>query len=477
MPIQHMLPELPEPGFDDAGEPSGSSPLQWALFILGAAMRRKLLAAGLLLMGLAALIAYYRSRTPLYLVEAKILVQRTAYSSPDDPARSANVLVHRRDNLVNLIKQTDLVAESAETPAVTTSSRWLSWLAMLSSRAVSMEDDPLDGLVAALDRAIDVTSSYDGTITIRVKWPDPQEAYRLAEAAQQNFLEARHLQEITATDEVIAILQGRVATLRDQLARTVEEVQREATYGPAARSSETKASASAPRADPAAARTRAEALVALKSKLDAKERAIADVEDFRRRRLADLMAQLDEKRATYSDTYPGVVALRQDVESLSRESPQVIGLREEARKLRDQYAERLAQEGVNVSTAPSTSTATRADHPDRAVSSVIVEQDERVREARARYASMLDRLSAAQLERDSARAAFKHRYNVTWPAEVPREPFSPKPLKILGLGSVAVLLFVLLCVAAPDLWSGKIIQRWQIERSLELPVLTELNRR
>jgi hypothetical protein len=132
---------------------------------------------------------------------------------------------------------------------------------------------------------------------------------------------------------------------------------------------------------------------------------------------------------------------------------------------------------VNVSPAPSTSIATRVDHPDRAMSGVIVEQDERVREARARYASMLDRLSAAQLERDSARAAFKHRYNVTWPAELPKEPFSPKPLKIFGLGSVAVLLFVLLCGAAPDLWSGKIIQRWQIERSLDLPVLTELNRR
>jgi hypothetical protein len=477
MPIQHMLPEPQGPGIDDADEPSGGSLLHWALFVLGAAMRRKLLTVALLLMGLAALIAYYRTTTPLYLVEAKILVQRTPYSSQDDAARSASVLVHRHDNLVNLIKQADLIDESHDAPPVTNTPRLLSRLAAPLGRTSSSDDDPLAGLVARLDRAIDVTYKFDGTITIRVEWPDSQEAYRLAEAAQQNFLEARHLQEITATDEVIAILQGRAATLREQLARTVEEVQREATYGSAARSSKITASASAPRPDPAAARTRAEALVALKSRLDAKERAIADVEDFRRRRLADLMAQLDEKRAMYSDTYPGVVALRQDVESLSRESPQVIGLREDARKLREQLSERLSQERATGSTAPSTSTATRADHPDRALSNVIVEQDERVREARARYASMLDRLSAAQLERDSARAAFKHRYNVTWPAEVPKEPFRPKPLKTFGLGSMAVLLVALLCGAAPDLWSGKIIQRWQIERSLELPVLTELNRK
>ncbi len=479
MPIQHMLPELPGPVFDDPGEPSGSSPAQWARLVLGAAMRRKLLALALFVMGIAALAAYYRSRTPLYLVEAKILVQRTAYSSPEDPARSANVLVHRRENLVDLVKQTNLLAGAKPVRAAPAAPRWPSWLPSLGKRVAPADDDPLDWLVWTLDRALKVTTGYDGTINISLTWPNPEEAFRLVEAAQQNFLEARHLQEITATDEVISILQGRTAMLREQVDRAIEEAQREVTRTPGTRS-EDSGNPSAPRSDPAVARAKVEELVALKSKLDAKEHAIGDVEEFRRRRLADLMAQLDEKRTMYSDTYPGVVALRQDVESLSRESPQVIALREEARRLREQYTERVAREGasgsVNETATALALAAARASRPDRAMSSVLVEQDERVRDARARYASMLDRLNMAQLERDSARAAFKHRYNVAWPAEVPREPFSPKPLKVLGLGSVAVVLMALLCAAGPDLWSGKVIQRWQLERSLELPVLAELDR-
>jgi hypothetical protein len=431
--------------------------------------------AVLLLLGSAALAVYYRSRTPLYLVEAKILVQKTQYSSSDDPARSAYVLVHRRENLVNLIKQTNLLADNAIT-SPSYQGHLPSWLRSFVRTDSATDDDPLDGLVLRLDRALDVTTSYDGTITITVKWPDPQKAYRLVETAQQNFLEARHLQEITATDEVISILQGRTATLREQLDRTIVEVQRDPALRSDARSSEATSSPLTLRSD-SSARTKAEELAALKSKLDAKERAVTDVEDFRRRRLADLMAQLDEKRGMYSDTYPGVVLLRQDIESMSRESPQIVSLREEARKLREQYAERLAKVRADEDAARSRPVTTRPDRPDPVVSSAVIEQDERVREARARYASMLDRLSAAQLERDSARATFKHRYNIAWPAEVPREPFSPKPGKVLGLGSVAVLLFALLCAAAPDLLSAKIIQRWQIERGLELPVLTELNRR
>jgi len=471
-----MLPELPGAGVDDAGEPSRSSPRQWALLILGAAMRRKLLTLILFLMGIVALGAYYRSRTPLYRVETKILVQKTAYSSSDDPARSADVLVHRRENLVDLIKQTNLLAGSDPAPAVSNASRWRSWLAGLSNRAAPTDDDPLDSLVSRLDRAFSVTPSYDGTITIRVQWPDPKDAYRLVEAAQQNFLEARHLQEIAATDEVISILQGRTSTLREQLDKTIEQARRDAARDSVARSSDDPTRPAPPRSAPEAAPTKAEEIVVLKSKLDAKERAMADVEDFRRRRLAELMAQLDEKRAIYSEAYPGVVALRQDIGALSRESPQVNGLREEVRKLREQYLERLAKENAKDGATPATSGA-HAARLERSVSSVEIEQDERVREARARYGSMLDRLSSAQLERDSARAAFKHRYNIAWPAEIPKEPFSPKPLKILGLGSVAVLLVALLCAAAPDLWSGKIIQRWQIERSLELPVLVELSRK
>ena len=75
-----------------------------------------------------------------------------------------------------------------------------------------------------------------------------------------------------------------------------------------------------------------EELVRLRSMIDAKERAVADVEEFRRRRLLDLQAQLDEKRGIYSDAYPAVVSLRQDIEAMERESPQATALRQELKQ-------------------------------------------------------------------------------------------------------------------------------------------------
>jgi len=203
-------------------------------------------------------------------------------------------------------------------------------------------------------------------------------------------------------------------------------------------------------------------------------RAIQDVEDFRRRRLADLHAQLDEKRNTYSDAHPAVMQLQQDIEALSKDSSQVDQLRQEEQKLRQEYQARLAQEAV-----PEPDTGGGRGAPSRGLprSTTPVEEDERVRDARFQYQQIVERVNAAQLELDAVRAAFKYRYNVIWPPQLPKDPVSPNPTKILGAGFLAALFFAVLAAAAPDLRSGRILQRWQVERGLGLPILAELERR
>jgi capsular polysaccharide biosynthesis protein len=54
---------------------------------------------------------------------------------------------------------------------------------------------------------------------------------------------------------------------------------------------------------------------------------------------------------------------------------------------------------------------------------------------------------------------------------------SPDPAKIFGAGLLASLLLAMAAAVAPDLWSGRIVQRWQMERSLDLPILGEVRRR
>ncbi len=99
-----------------------------------------------------------------------------------------------------------------------------------------------------------------------------------------------------------------------------------------------------------------------------------------------------------------------------------------------------------------------------------------MREARFRYQQMVERVNAAQLDLDSARAAFKYRYSVVWPAEVPRRPVSPNPLKIFGLGGFLVLALALGAAVWRESRTGQIFTRSQIEIGLDLPVLAEFNR-
>ncbi len=447
--------QLDLPGYegDGAPEPAPRASLpDWGRLVLGAVWRRKALAAAVFLLGLTASAVYYWLKTPLYHVETKILAQRQQTlpsivrpGGPDEaPTRTAYELVHRRENLINLVKQTNLFVGSSKAPST-------SWLERIAS-----DEDPLNALVLKLDRLLVVTT-VEGVITIEIDWPDPQQAYHLLQAAQENFLEARHLQEITVIDDVISLLRGRAATLAADLQKVIEEVQQGGVRG-----GDVPPRSAAPRVGAS------DDLAQLRAKIDAKERAILDVEEFRRRRLADLQAQLDEKRGVYSDAYPSVVSLRQDIEALTGESPQAARLREDERKLRAEYAARLGEAGQLRTSAPVTSVPHRATDAS-------IEQNERVREARLQYQQMLERVNAAQLELDTARAGFKYRYTIVWPAEVPTKTSSPRPLKTFGLGTIVSLLLALVAAVAPDLRSGRVVERWQVERTLDLPVLAEVN--
>ena len=64
---------------------------------------------------------------------------------------------------------------------------------------------------------VETKSDYagEGTVNITLDWADPKMGYRLVNAAQQSFIEARHLSEISAISEAVSILLGRAASMRD----------------------------------------------------------------------------------------------------------------------------------------------------------------------------------------------------------------------------------------------------------------------
>jgi len=99
---------------------------------------------------------------------------------------------------------------------------------------------------------------------------------------------------------------------------------------------------------------------------------------------------------------------------------------------------------------------------------------EQVNFALTKYNSFLDRIEGARLELDSARAAFKYRYTVLVPVQKPRGPIKPKPKLVLGASLIAGLALALLSTAFVDLRSRRLLENWQVERALKVPLLGEI---
>ncbi|MGZ6072120.1 MAG: chain-length determining protein, partial [Myxococcaceae bacterium] len=115
-----------------------------------------------------------------------------------------------------------------------------------------------------------------------------------------------------------------------------------------------------------------------------------------------------------------------------------------------------------------------ADDPREAEDPDIDYAKSQVRHAITRYNGLLDKVEAARLEQDSAQAAFKYRYTVIKPAQKPRGPIKPRPALLIPASVVAGLLLGIIATALIDLWSRKLLEPWQVEHALGIPLLGEV---
>jgi hypothetical protein len=180
----------------------------------------------------------------------------------------------------------------------------------------------------------------------------------------------------------------------------------------------------------------------------------------------------------------------------SQESSQVAQMRREEGDLSNQYHERTGREPDAPTTglaqllmrepraAGRATTGDAADPPARAVAEPLDTDDRPIEFAKAKlrlqmgaYDRLLERIDTARMELETAEVAFKYRYTVIRPAQVPRSPTKPKVPVVLGGGVVAAALLALFAAVAADVRSGRILQRWQVERLLEVPVIAEMRER
>lgn len=464
----------------------------YTLFVLGAPRRRPLLSAALfgVVVVFAVLAVVLLPRT--YRVQTVILAQpnqvlpslgnprRSIPGNADAPTRAASETVLQYNNLVSLVRQTDLVAGWAATRSPL---HRVKDTLMRVIRGAPSEEDMREALVGFLEKRLNV-ETQNGIVTISIDWPDAQLAYRLVQTAQHNFLERRHALEVAAIEEAIAILEERASVQTEEINAALEGARVARVETENEKRGLAPDGAAKPR--PAVASSSSDrAMTQLRSLIAAKRRAITDLEQFRQRRMAELQAQLAEQRTSYGPAHPVVLNTQEALTAMAKPTPQLEELKAEERELIAEYQEKGGRDvessqrpsrivtgppieagGLHIELAPVTSENEKIEYASARLRMVLAKQEE-----------LADRIEAAKIELETSRAAFKYRYTEIKPPQLPKKPIAPNPQLILMGGLFAAVLAAVFGAVAMDVWTGRILARWQIERTLGLPVLAEVGGR
>jgi uncharacterized protein involved in exopolysaccharide biosynthesis len=451
-----------------------------ARFVLRAPRRRPGLTLGVLFLALLATAAVAAWAPRVYVVSTKILMQRNVVipllGNPrrplpadwDVPTRGTSETILRRDNLVAIIKETNLTErwDIGRSPAL----KLLDRLGRAAFGSTSQDDD-LRALVETLEKKITVQAD-ETTITISLLWHDPEVAYQLVSCVERNFLQERGATETSAITETIAILEDEAARQREAIDAGLVGAQK-AQPAPAPALAQAKPLLPRSRALPERGPT-------IAGDLAQKRAAIQAIEDPWQRRLVDLKAQLATLRLTYASAHPSVIVLEEKIRQASVEPPELTELKREEGTLLDQVKLFSSAEG-KVSSAPLGPLGPVAVPPDGAPelgaarddSPEFVAAKARLVAAVQKYEDLRDRIDSARLEINTARAAFKYRYAIVVPAEVPKRPSKPNVIFIVLGGLALSIVLAFAAAGAKDFASDRFLEAWQVKR-LPIPLLAEV---
>jgi uncharacterized protein involved in exopolysaccharide biosynthesis len=464
-------------------------------FVLRASLRRPKL-AGITFVLVAVLgltVAATMPRT--YNAQVKLLAQTDlvvpALSSPnravpreaENPTKNVADQILRRDNVIALAKAAKLVDRYY-------ASRPLPFRVKDRILGAGTPDDKLRILVATLEKKLSVTVQ-DNNVIIEVDWSDPQMAYDLVTLVQKNFLEARYDDEVAMISDAIAFLQERAKARAHELDVALDEYQQSREKYQQQLADSRSASSAAARAgsSPVAGgrgRPRAEMNAAvdpdLTSALEDTRQQIRALEAERQRELDGLRGQLAQAQLTLTPQHPTVIALQQKVDALSGPDPQLAQLKAGERALLAQIAPPppTAPPPTPVAATPANAAAGTPEIPKPILPPTKWEEDARTQVVRSKldvavhsYQDAIGRIDVANTELEILRTAFKYRYTVVTPAEVPGGP-KKATATLVGVGSViGGLALALLLAAGADSWSGRVLEEWQVRRQLKLEILGE----
>ena len=469
-------PQMVDP--DDESLDLAATKDMLVLFARAPLRRPKLAAAIFVLVVLAAVLASFRL-SPTYEAQAAIIVQKnamlptfgdTAKNAPNndvDPAVGVSDTVKGRDNLVSLVRQTHLVEKMHGPP----------------DGPPMSEQDKVLALAKALDRKLKVTS--DGSlVSFAADWSNPRDGLRdRLGSGSQLPSDSRTAAEVAIVSDAITLLEEHANAERDGIDVAMDEFLRmkEAWKAPSAGSAAphaTTPTAVRPAGGVATAARQGD----LAKRLETKRRMKKEIQEDRRRQLSELKTQLAGALATYTPSHPTAMGLQHKIEALSDDPANLAALKNEERTMLNELASMtgtkptggwmglLARDGKQ----PRCAAGLEADLEivDPASAMALSKLQSRIR----KYEDFMNQIVAAKLELNLAKNAFKYRYSVHKPPEVPTKAKYPVRL-VLWVGGTLVGAFLAAIIAALfDLVSGRFVEPWQVKRRLSLPMLGEVMR-
>ncbi len=405
----------------------------------------------------------------------------------------AEDLIMRHENLEAIIRDTGLVQiyEDRRPPILKLKDHLMQTLVGKYDEKTLMTI-----LLGTLESRLHVTTEKSD-LSIKAEWSDAITAAALAEAGRQSFIRARHVAEMSAFEEKMAIWDQHATKLRadievyaDQVAQSRKDRLKQAKGEQAALDKNSAATADVkPRvirsvtAAPAAPDVE---LPVLKEKLEGLKRKLADLQGDRERRLQEAQAKYDDLKLRLTQSHPDVVSQAQRVSMLAQPTTEEqlaqteVTEAEANLKMRDGLAHggvpsitttllgggAGARPGGDAPLPPEIVALLSNDDGDPALNAQLLS-------AVSAYTSMRSEILTMRIDLDTAQAAFNHRYQVIIPADPPGKPDKPKPALMIVIG---FLLAILVGAAVPislDLKKGILTDRWQVEH--ELPVLAELH--
>lgn len=425
--------------------------------------------------------AIFAPRT--YEVEARVLVQRTQVItggqgqqlSPEEMrniAKEYEEQVMAHDNIIAIVRQKGLVQrwDDMRQPH----RRLIDKINRKLGKEAPSDDEKYDALVSNIQHRLKVWVDAT-TVTVKMEWSEPEAARDIVDATVKNFLEARFQSEVGVIPERLKILEAGVTQAHKDLETSAMELVRQQKLT----NPKERVNIVIPTLPQGVVERGPEPTdPALKARLEAIRAQIQVLQEAKLRREAELNQELIQKRQTLAEGHPEVIALKQTIEATRADSGQLAKLKAEEREITNDIAAKQRAEADARAKEPRP--APRAAVPVPPVPGVDAPvagatksmQDAQVQfdAVTKKYSDLVNQLDAARIEMKTAEAAFKNRYKVVQPAELPAGPKRPVGLIAILIGVFSTLAAVLAAAALADRFSGIFFEPRDVRDRLGLPV-------